>query len=410
LPLLSAISSGSRAVAARRSLTLPKMIFTNARVILSDAIRDDIDVVIDEGKIAEFRSRRRSADAVDLRGSYLTSGFIDLHLHGARGRDTMEASVEALGAICDHHVRGGTTSLLLTTVTAPIVEIVSALAAARAARAGLPQIAGVHVEGPFISPEKAGAQNPAFIQEPTPQLTEQLLEYRDVIRRLTIAPEIHGALDCIATFAGAGVRVCGGHSNAWDEEARAGFERGMRGVTHTFNCMSSARRREFSREAGLLEFALGEPTIQCELIADGHHVSATLMRMLYRAKGATGISLVTDATAGAGLADGTSFILGGKKCVVANGAGLLADKSALAGSVSSMIDCIRTMVRDVGVALEEAIAMASRNPAREMGLKNKGEIAVGNDADLVVLSSDLAVEQTFVRGKRIYSAIEESAQ
>jgi N-acetylglucosamine-6-phosphate deacetylase len=167
--------------------------------------------------------------------------------------------------------------------------------------------------------------------------------------------------------------------------------------------MSSARRRGIDRVAGLLEFALSEPEISCELIADGRHVSATLMKMLYRAKGRNRISLVTDATAGAGLGEGKQFELAGKICVVAGGVCMLADRSALAGSASSMIDLVRTIVRDRGIPLEEAIAMASRNPARDIGLHGKGEIAVGNDADLVIISPALEIERTFLAGECIYS-------
>jgi len=378
------------------------MIFTNGRVILADTIRDDLDVEIRDGKIAGLHSRGRGPDAIDLSGNFLAPGFVDLHVHGALGRDTMEMSLESFRAICDYHGRGGTTSLLLTTLTAEIKQIVSVLARVREYRSQIPLIAGAHVEGPFISPRKVGAQNPEFICEPTPELTDQLLAYADVIKRTTLAPEIKGALPLIERFASAGISISGGHSNAWDEEARAAFGCGMRSATHTFNCMSSAQRRGIYRVGGLLEFALAEPGVNCELIADGHHVSPTLMKMAYRAKGAAGISLVTDATAGAGLPNGTPFELGGKKCVVKNGVCLLADESAIAGSVALMIDLVRTMVRDVGVSLPEAVAMASRNPARQIGLKRKGEIAIGNDADLVVFSAEFEVKRTFVAGEQTY--------
>jgi len=168
--------------------------------------------------------------------------------------------------------------------------------------------------------------------------------------------------------------------------------------------MSSARRRGIYRVGGLLEFALSEPQISCELIADGHHVSATLMKMLYRAKGVAGICLVTDATAGAGLPDGSRFSLFGKDCIVEDDVCLLADRSALAGSASRMIDLVRTMVRIVDVPLHEAITMATENPARAISLKTKGRLAVGADADFVVLSPDLEVLRAVVRGEEIWSA------
>ena len=381
------------------------MIFGNARLIFPDGIREGLEIVTREGKIAEIRQQTRAPakDVVDLDGNYLAPGFVDLHVHGAIGRDTMEASAEAFRAICDFHANGGTTSLLLTTATAPIDKIVEVLNAVRNCRSSIRQIAGVHIEGPFISKAKCGAQRAEFIQNPTPERTGRLLEYADVIKRITIAPELPGALEAIENFHARRISVSGGHSDAWDDEARSGFARGMNSVTHTFNCMSSARRRGIHRVAGLLEFALSEPEILCELIADGHHVSATLMKMLYRAKGAAGICLVTDATAGAGLPDGSQFSLFGNECVVEDGVCFLADHSALAGSAARMVDLVRALVKDVEVPLHEAIAMATENPARAIGLEKKGRLTVGADADLVVLSSDLEILRTFAGAEEIFS-------
>ncbi len=389
------------------------MIFTNARLIFPDGIRDGLDVVVEQGKIAAIRppsprQRRtgeqvRGKEVIDLNGNYLAPGFIDLHVHGALGRDTMEASAEAFRSICDFHASGGTTSLLLTTATAPLNEIVKVLQVVRDFRSAISPIVGVHVEGPFISKAKAGAQRAEFIQDPSPAAVRQLLEHADVLKRVTIAPELPEAFEAIEVFHAYGISVSGGHSDAWDEDARAAFDRGMHSVTHTFNCMSSARRRGVYRVAGLLEVALSEPEINCELIADGHHVSPTLMKMLYRAKGPQGICLVTDATAGAGLPEGTPFALFGRDCIVENGVCLLTDHSALAGSAARMIDLVRNMVRQVNVPLNEAIAMATENPARAIGLETKGRLIVGSDADLVVLSPQLDVVQTFRCLEQIWS-------
>jgi N-acetylglucosamine-6-phosphate deacetylase len=392
------------------------MILANARLIFPDGVRDDLEVRVEAGKIAAIlppspklrrageQSRKRGGEVINLNGNYLAPGFIDLHVHGALGRDTMEASGGAFHAICDFHASGGTTSLLLTTAAAPVENIIEILRAARDCRSSIRAIAGVHVEGPFISKAKCGAQRAEFIQEPSSTAVRQLLDYADVIKRVTIAPELSGALEAIESFHTTGISVSGGHSDAWDEDVRRAFGRGMRSVTHTFNCMSSARRRGIYRVAGLVEFALSEPQISCELIADGHHVSATLMKMLHRAKGPRGICLVTDATAGAGLPDGSQFSLFGKDCIVEGGVCLLADRSALAGSASRMIDLVDTMVRVADVPLHEAVTMATANPARAIGLETKGRLAVGADADLVVLSQDLEVMRTFIRGDEIFSA------
>ncbi len=378
------------------------MIFINGRCLIGADIQESA-VRIDEGRIREIGRDVQPAaheEVIDLAGDYLVPGFIDIHVHGARGRDTMETTAGAFAAICDYHASGGTTSLLLTTATAPIEQITWVIEAVAAARHD--SIIGVHVEGPFISKEKAGAQRQEFICDPDMMAVEWLAKHSNIVRRVTLAPELPGAFAATSVFAAAGISVSGGHSNAWDEEARGAFECGMRSVTHTFNCMSSSRRRGMERVAGLLEFALSEPEIICELIADGHHVSPTLMRMLYRAKGPGGICLVTDATAGAGLPNGTRFSLAGRECVVHNGVCELADGSALAGSAARMIDLVQIMVRRMGLPLAEAVKMASANPAGVIGLNDRGVIEDGKRADLVVLSGELEVIRTFVFGKETY--------
>jgi N-acetylglucosamine-6-phosphate deacetylase len=379
------------------------MIFKNGRFIFPNGVRDGLDLLVEDGLITAIRSQSPAMgeEIVDLEGNYLAPGFVDLHVHGANGRDTMETSAKAFREICDYHASGGTTSLLLTTATAPIKAIIKVINEVRAQRS-FKQIAGVHVEGPFISKTKAGAQRVALMRLPTKKMYGPLLEHGDVIKRVTLAPELPGALALIDELRERNISVSGGHSDAWEDDARAAFEHGMRSVTHTFNCMSSTRRRGIDRVAGLLEFAMSEREIICELIADGHHVSPTLMKMLYRAKGYTGICLVTDATAGAGLKDGSKFSLYGTKCVVENGVCLLADRSALAGSASRMIDLVRTMVTKVGVPLHEAIAMATDTPAFVIGLTGKGQFKIGGDADLVVISPEFEVLRTFLRGREIF--------
>ncbi len=346
---------------------------------------------------------------LDVGGLLIAPGFIDLHVHGALGRDTMEATPEAFETICRYHASGGTTALLLTTVSAPTQELVSVLRAAYAFRGSGhdgARLLGIHLEGPYFSPEKPGAHRKEQIRNPDPADYAPLLEWAQgqhpVVLQMTLAPELPGALPLIDALRALGVRVSGGHSDAWDEEACAAFVHGMEGVTHAFNCMSSARRRGPYRVAGLLEFALSEPGIVCELIADGHHVSPTLMRMLWHAKQSDGVCIVTDASAGAGLEEESAFRLGEMDCVVRRGVCLTADGNALAGSASTMIRMVRILTESAGVSLVEAIRMASLNPARALNLERKGVLAVGKDADLVLLGDGLEVIATFAQGRRVY--------
>ncbi len=383
---------------------VPLMTFKNGRLIFPNGVRDGLELIAENGMITAIHAHAAATGEtiVDLEGNYLAPGFIDLHVHGAMGRDTMQASTKAFRTICDYHASGGTTSLLLTTATAPIKSIVKVVNGVRDAKSSIKQIAGVHVEGPFISKTKPGAQRASLMGKPTRRMYKPLLNHSDMIKRMTLAPELPGALALIDELRERNISASGGHSDAWEDHARTAFEHGMRSVTHTFNCMSSTRRRGIDRVAGLLEFAMSEPGIICELIADGHHVSPTLMKMLYRAKNFTGICLVTDATAGAGLKDGSKFSLYGNKCIVEKGVCLLADRSALAGSASRMIDLVRTMVTKVGVPLHEAIAMATDTPAFVIGLTGKGQFKIGGVADLVIISPELEVLRTFVAGEEVF--------
>lgn len=380
------------------------MIFKNGRLIFPNGVREGLDLLVEGGMITGIRAAAPAMgdQIVDLQGNYLSPGFIDLHVHGAMGCDTMQASVKVFRTICDYHATGGTTSLLLTSATAPIKAILKVVRTVRDYRSSIKQIAGIHVEGPFLSKAKAGAQREKLMRKPMKKMYASLLAQNDVIRRMTVAPELPGAIQLIDELRKHGVSVSGGHSDAWEDDARDAFDHGMRSVTHIFNCMSSTRRRGIDRVAGLLEFAMSEPEVICELIADGHHVSPTLMKMLYRAKRFTGICLVTDATAGAGLPDGSKFSLSGTKCVVEKGVCLLTDHSALAGSASRMIDLVRIMVTKVGVPLHEAVAMATDTPAFAIGLTSKGQFKIGGDADLVVISQELEVLRTFLAGKEIF--------
>jgi N-acetylglucosamine-6-phosphate deacetylase len=387
------------------------MILAGAHLILPDRTVRAGHLRVEGGVIADVSASPLAAQAgeetIYLGGFYVAPGFIDLHIHGALGRDTMEATADAFDIICGYHAAGGTTGLCLTTIAAPVEQLVSVMAAAREYKAGErngqtgARVLGVHLEGPYFSPERRGAHLPGMLRNPDPAEWRQLLD--GVVTQMTLAPELPGALALIAALAERGIIASVGHSDAWDEDVAAAFAHGLRHATHTFNCMSSSRRRGPYRVAGVLEFVLSEPDILCEVIADGRHVSPTLLQLLCRAKGLDGIALITDATAGAGLPSESRFMLGETACVVRDEVALTADGAALAGSTSSMIRGVRTMVEVCGLSLGEAVQMASLNPARALGLDGrKGSIAPGMDADMVVLTAGMAVHQTWVAGKRVY--------
>jgi N-acetylglucosamine-6-phosphate deacetylase len=379
--------------------------FLNARLCLPDGTIESGDLRIADGRFVEPGP---AAETIDATGLFLAPGFIDLHVHGALGCDAMDATPEALETICRYHATGGTTTLALTTVCASWRDIGRALDAVRAWRplsgATGARLAGMHVEGPYFSPERRGAHLAELLRVPEPGDIDHWVRYDDVITQITLAPELPGMRELIPALVAAGLRVSGGHSDAWDEDAQAAFAAGMCQVTHTFNCMSSARRRGALRVAGLLEAALAHPDVVCEVIADGFHVSPTLLRMLWNAKGAAGVALITDATAGAGLAPGTKFLLGDVACVVGEGVAMTTDGAALAGSTCRMIDGVRTLVRDVGVPVGEAVRAATATPAAALGRSDLGRLTAGAVADCVLFGEDFRVRQTWVGGTKVFDA------
>ncbi len=388
-----------------------RTLFTNVQLCLPEGAIRPGALAVAGGAIAEIDppGPPTALDRViDGGGCFLSPGFIDLHVHGALGRDAMEASREAFEVIARHHASGGTTSLTLTTVCAPWEEIHAVLEAARAYRASPPEtgarLVGIHVEGPFFSREKLGAHRPEYAREPAEDDPVLITAFRDVVTQMTLAPELPGAIDWIRALRAAGIRASGGHSDAWDEEARAAIEAGLCQATHTFNCMSASRRLGPYRVAGLLECVLADPRVLCELIADGQHVSPTLIRMLYQAKGSGGIALITDATAGTGLPVGSEFRLGAVECRVEPGVALTEDGKALAGSTCRMIDCVRTLVGDAGIPLSEALRMATEVPTGALGARGSGgSLAVRMPADLVLFDDEFSVRSTWVGGREVFS-------
>jgi N-acetylglucosamine-6-phosphate deacetylase len=380
------------------------MQFVNAQIILPDRIiRGSLS--IRGGRVASITQQPNStkrSGAIDLRAGYLAPGFIDLHIHGAIGRDTMEATPDAFRAITEFHLRGGTTSIALTTMTAPEADILRVLEAAKPLHnrsLGGSRIIGIHIEGPFISKEKPGAQNPNFIRDPRETEWKKYLRFGPLITEMTLAPELPGALPLIRALRKNGSIASGGHTNAVEDELQLALAAGLNHATHTFNAMSTATRRGPYRVSGMLEFTLARREICGELIADGVHVAPTLMKMLLNAKGRDGVCVITDATGGAGLTPGTAFQLGGITARVTDTAALTADGKALAGSTLTMIEAVRRTVQLGGASLTDAVRMASLNPARQLGRERElGSIEKDKRADLVWFDEQFRVRGVWLDG------------
>jgi N-acetylglucosamine-6-phosphate deacetylase len=375
----------------------------NARLVMPDRIvdrgwllvADELIEAIGEGIPPDGHDR------VDANGCYLAPGFIDLHVHGGNGSDFLDATPAAFVNAADFHLSGGTTSIAPTAATTTYDHFDSFLSAWETAKKiSKARLLPVHLEGPHLARAKAGAQNPKLMSAPGAKERNWILSRARSISQMTIAPELPGALELIETATKAGVIMSAGHTEATGEQVRAAVAVGLRKVTHLFNAMSSASKRGLFRQAGTLEFALADTNIFCELIADGFHVSATLLKLAYRAKGPGRITLVSDALAGAGLPEGTSFRLGDLPCKVGPGYALLEDESALAGSLARVIDLVRTITEQAEVPLFDAVRMASLTPATILGIDDRcGSIRPGKTADLVLFDDRFTVWRVWVAGK-----------
>jgi N-acetylglucosamine-6-phosphate deacetylase len=344
-------------------------------------------------------------EGIDAQNLYLAPGFIDLHIHGGQGFDFLDATAEGFAAAANFHLSGGTTALCPTAATATYEKFEAVLSHWQEAQPlTRSRLLPLHLEGPHLAPGKAGAQDPSLMRAPTKADIEWVLARASAISQITVAPELPGALDFIAAAAGAGIQMSAGHTEANGEEMQKAVEAGLTKVTHLFNAMSSASKKGMFRQPGVLEYALADQSVFCELVADGFHVVPTLMRMAYNAKGPDRIMLITDALAGAGKPLGYEFRLGLLGCKVGPGYGMLADGSALAGSLARTIDLVRQMTKSVGVPLPETVRMASLTPARVLGReKQLGSIAKGKAADFVLFDDEFAVRGVWVGGERVYA-------
>ncbi len=348
-----------------------------------------------EIRAVEFSGRTQE----EWSAPWILPGFIDTHVHGGGGGDTMDG-LEGLRAMAAFHLRHGTTTLYPTTVTNPWENVLAALRCVRDLEPSplLPDIPGAHLEGPFISPKRLGAQPPHTLT-PTRALVDEVLEL-DVVRLVTLAPEIGGALDAARQFTRSNVRISIGHTRASFEQVETVTDAvrdagGVVGFTHLYNAMGGLG----AREPGVVGAALSDEASYAELILDLQHVHPASARLALAAK-PKHLHLVTDAIRACGLAEGSSE-LGGQTVVVKNNAARLTD-GTLAGSVLTLDRALRNAL-NLGVSLAQASRSLSATPAAYMGLTDRGTLDVGKRADLVVLDSDFNVIDVFVAGRSAFA-------
>jgi N-acetylglucosamine-6-phosphate deacetylase len=368
-------------------------------------------ITVEDGHISSIamgRSVVRGDDTqtLDFPGATLGPAFFDVHIHGAAGRDVMEATPEALDTIGGFLATRGTGSFLATTVTAPIdatLKAVSGLAKiiAREPVPGQARAIGIHIEGPFLSHAKRGVQPAAHLLAPDIKIFDQLYDAAEGhVRLMTLAPELPGAVDLAAHATGRGVRVSIGHSNATADEATMAIKAGAISATHTFNAMRALDHRE----PGILGTVLTTDSLYAELICDGIHTAPEMVKIWWRAKGPERAMLITDAMSAAGMPDG-AYTLGGFAVQVKDGRAM-AD-GVLAGSVLTLDRALANFVRFTGATVEQGLRLLTANPAAMTGFGEQasschtGSVRLGQRADLAAVDADGKLVACILGGKQV---------
>jgi N-acetylglucosamine-6-phosphate deacetylase len=370
-------------------------------------------ILVKGGKILEVAEgdiEVQDAVEIDAKGKYISPGFIDIHVHGGGGHDFMDGSEEAFLKIAETHAMYGTTGLMPTTLTSELDELYNTLELYKQAdknnKKGA-QFLGMHLEGPYFALSQRGAQDPRYIRNPDPKEYMDILSRSSDIKRWSAAPELKGAIEFGNHLRSKGILVAMAHTDAIYEEALLAFEAGYTLATHFYSAMSGVSRRECFRFAGVIETAYLLDEMDVEIIADGVHLPAPLLKLIYKIKGPDRIALITDSMRSAGMPPGDS-ILGSKhnglKVIVEDGVAKLPDRSSFAGSVATCDRLVRTMINMADVPLLEAVKMASQTPANILGIgASKGSLISGKDADIVIFDSNINVSTTIVQGRVIYN-------
>ncbi len=378
---------------------------SNGTLVLETSVSKGQNVYTENGIIAAITDKDLPYDIeINAEGMYISPGFIDLHVHGAVGGDFSNGSVAENLSAANYHCLHSTTSLFPTTLSASFEQTDAALAALRQTMesgALMPNICGIHLEGPYFSKNQCGAQNPNHITSPIKEDYERLLAmYGDLIKRWSFAPELDGTdtfLEMLHTY---GVVPSIGHSDAQYEDVMAVDRNGCKLITHFYSCISTITREKGFSKLGITECGYLLDDMMVEAIADGCHIPKDLFRLLMKIKGSDSICLVTDATCGCGVETG-EFSLGGIPCKIKNDVAYLLNESAFAGSIATTDRLLRFCVNEVGLDLCEAIKMMTVVPAKIMGLSSKGTVKVGYDADLLFLDDHLNIRQVMVGGNMV---------
>ena len=377
------------------------MLIKNCNIIFIDKIEKG-SVLIENGKIKEINpTTPYEGETIDANGLYLSPGFIDVHIHGAAGYDTMDGTFKAINEIAKAIAKHGTTSFTPTTMTVASEDILQSMKVIKEAKLNGTDganVLGAHLEGPFISPKAIGAQNPKYVLAPSIENFNKIVgDYEDAVVSITLAPEVDGAEELIKYLSDKSIKVSMGHTKATYKEAMNGINCGCSHATHLFNAMTGFAHRE----PGVVGAVFDSP-ITTETISDGIHISYPSLRTAYKVKGTDKVLLITDAMMACSMPDGM-YSLGGQDVVVKNGAARLKD-GTLAGSILTLDKAVKNVYNNSNYDLFEVVKMATYNAAKHCKVENKkGLIKEGFDADLLLFDKDIDIKHVIINGKLNYS-------
>ena len=381
------------------------MVIKNGKIITPTQILDGFDLLAEDGIIKEIGHGLEGVDVLDARGAFVTPGFVDIHTHGGYGADFMDATDEAFETALRFHLDNGTTTVVATSCTAPKESIIGFLDFTKnyLASSSARIVAGVHLEGPYLSVRNRGAQKEEELAVPDTDDYSYMLGYPGVIKTVTISPELPGAAEMTQRLCDAGITVSGGHDDGIYPEFMPAIDAGLSHLTHHFCAMSELRFKDGIRNVGLREYALNDDRLTVELIADNRHIPPELAKLILRAKGADHVAVVSDSLRCAGFEkDGRLYKLGADENAqlvkIGDGVAVTEDGTKFAGSITPVRRMVKHLI-DAGIDTVSAVKTGTLTPAKIIGEdKRVGSIEVGKRANICILDPDFNIVSVLLDG------------
>lgn len=376
----------------------------NGQILTPQGWLKDGSVLINDGKILEITNSDLAvigATVIDAKGMFIVPGFVSMHCHGGGGHDFTEGTTEAFKEAAAAHLKHGSTTIFptLSSTTFENIRLAAATCDQLMAEDADTTIIGLHIEGPYLNENMAGTQWKEFLKNPDPEEYKALVESTKCIKRWDISPELPGAHDFARYMTSKGILTAITHTEAEYQEIKDAFAAGFTHAAHFYNAMPGFHKRREYKYEGTVESVYLMDDMSVEVIADGVHLPATILKLVYKVKGVEKTCLITDSLKFAGY---TGETINDPNYVIENGVCKWADRQTLAGSIATADVLVQTMVKKAGIPLEDAVRMASETPARLTGIADsKGTLEKGKDADIVILDNDVNVRCVFTKGKEV---------